>query len=391
MTTVGWTSAHPSLNWSKAVRFDIIDQGFVIRQSPVARGTDIAIGPRIAVLPGGEAVCSFMFSAKTATNDFAPALCRSTDGGQTWSDPQFVWPQFRSRWSIFVGSSRDIYSGDLSLFGTRTRIDVPGESNWSTATQGLKANELIWSTSTDDGRTWSEPTVIPMPIAGSAEAPGPMCVTRTGRWLACYSPYNTFDASVSVDRSQVVVLRSDDRGATWRHTSMLRFDRSDIGAAEAWVIELADGRLLGTCWRTPDDGSELPNAYALSTDGGETWTPTASTGTLGQTTGLAPLADGRALFLYNQRKHGAPGVKLAVVRPGEASFGIEHDDYLWRAETRTQSASSGDLNEWSDFSFGEPSIARLPDDSWLAVLWCIQPSGSGIRYVRLRLASHKSR
>ena len=367
------------------MRWESVDQGFVIQQSPVARGTDIAIGPRIVVLPSGEAICSFMFSAKTATNDFVPALCRSTDHGRTWSERQLVWPHLREKWSVFTGISCDPYSARLYLYGTRTPIDVPGESNWSTITQGLKANELIGSSSADNGRTWTEPTVIPMPIAGSAEAPGPLCVTRTGRWLACYSPYNTFDPSLAVDWSQVVVMFSDDAGSTWRHVSMLRFDRPDIGAAEAWVIELSDRRLLGTCWRTPDDGSELPNAYAMSSDGGTTWTPTNSTGTMGQTTALAPLTYGRALFLYNQRKHGDPGVRVAVVRPSESSFGLEHDDYLWRAETRTQSASSGGLSEWSDFSFGEPSIARLPDETWLAVLWCIQPSGSGIRYVRLRL------
>ncbi len=365
--------------------WEILQQGFVIKQSPVARGTDIAIGPRIVVLPDGEAVCSFMFSAKTATNDFVPALCRSSDGGRTWSQPQFVWPHLRSRWSLFTSISRDPYSGSLHLYGTQTPIDMPGESNWSNETQGLKANELIWSSSRDDGRTWTEPVVIPMPIAGAAEAPGPLCVTRSGRWVACYSPYNTFDPSLRVDRSQVVALWSDDLGTTWRHGGMLRFERPDIGAAEAWAIELADDRLLGTCWRIPDDGSELQNAYALSHDGGIRWTPTASTGTMGQTTALAPLPDGRALFLYNQRKHGEPGVRAALVRPNESSFCIEEDDYLWRAETRTQSASSGSLSEWSDFSFGEPSMAGLPDETWLAVLWCIQPSGSGIRCIRVRL------
>lgn len=366
------------------MQWHILDQGFVVQQAATARGTDIAIGPRIVVLPDGEAICSFMFSAKTATNDFIPALCRSSDGGKTWSKPQIVWPQLRSRWSLFVSISRDPYSGVLFLYGTQTVIDVPGESNWNSTTQGLKANHLIWSSSADDGRTWTEPGVIPMPIAGAAEAPGPLCVTRTGLWIACYSPYNTFDPVVKVDRSQVVAMFSDDRGQSWRHVSMLRFERPDIGAAEAWVIELADGRLLGTCWRIPNDGSECTNAYALSHDGGNTWTPTTSTETMGQSTALAPLSDGRALFLYNQRKHGEPGVKMAVVRPTDAFFGIEHDAHIWQAETRTQSASSGSLSEWSDFSFGEPSIAALSDDTWLAVLWCIQPSGSGIRYVKVR-------
>ncbi len=361
-----------------------LDQGFIHQTARTARGTDIAIGPRLAALPSGEVVCSFMFSAKTATNDFVPALCRSTDGGKTWTEPQVVWPDLKTAWSIFVGISRDIYSGKLYLYGTRCPIDEPGEPNWSTTTQGLKANELIWAVSEDDGRNWSVPHVIPMPIPGSAEAPGPLCVTKSGRWLACYSPYNTFDPKLFVERNQVVCVYSDDQGRTWQHNSMLRFENPRTNAAEAWLIELADGRLLGTGWVIPDDGTEQPNHFAVSEDAGESWSATQSTGTRGQTTALTALPDGGAIFLYNQRKHGDPGVRAAFVKPTNFDFGIQFDDYLWKAETRTQSASSGDLNEWSDFSFGEPSLVQLADGTFLAAIWCIQPSGSGIRYVKLR-------
>ena len=85
------------------------------------------------------------------------------------------------------------------------------------------------------------------------------------------------------------------------------------------------------------------------------------------------------------RKHGDPGVRGVVAKPTESSFGTELDDYIWKAETRTQSESSGGHDEWSDFSFGEPSIVRLSDGTFLAAIWCIQPSGSGIRYVKLKM------
>ena len=115
--------------------------------------------------------------------------------------------------------------------------------------------------------------------------------------------------------------------------------------------------------------------------------PTCSTGILGQSTALASLPDGRALFVYNQRQHGDPGVWLAVVRPTDTDFGIEHHQMVWHAETRTRSATSGDLAEWTDFSFGEPSVAVLPDGRLLVALWCLQPSGTGIRFVNLELPS----
>jgi hypothetical protein len=108
---------------------------------------------------------------------------------------------------------------------------------------------------------------------------------------------------------------------------------------------------------------------------------------MGQSTALAALPDGRALFIYNQRRHGEPGVWMAVVRPTEDDFGVESNEIIWRAQTRTQSGTSGEHSEWTDFSFGEPSVALLPDNTLLVVLWCVQPAGQGIRYVRLRSPS----
>src|SRR5581483_8958022 len=103
------------------------------------------------------------------------------------------------------------------------------------------------------------------------------------------------------------------------------------------------------------------NAYALSDDGGRTWTPTRSTGIRGQSTALAALPDGRALFVYNQRRHGEIGVWLALVQPTDTDFGIEANEIVWKAQTGTQSGSSGEHTEWEDFSFGEPSVTLLPD------------------------------
>jgi hypothetical protein len=189
-----------------------------------------------------------------------------------------------------------------------------------------------------------------------------------------------------VKRNHVVVMRTDDRGVTWRHTSMLSFAEPQSGGAEAWVIQLADGRLLGACWQTNlAGGDDFPNPFALSADEGETWSPTLSTGVQGQSTALAALPDGRALLVYNQRKRGERGVWLAIARPAEGDFGLETNQVVWRAEQPTQGGSGVDHADWQDFAFGEPSITRLPDGNWLLALWCLQPSARGICYLRLKL------
>ena len=108
------------------------------------------------------------------------------------------------------------------------------------------------------------------------------------------------------------MLSSSDQGRSWRSSAMMRFPDALATAAEAWVVELADGRLLGTCWNLNQrDGSDYPNAFCLSPDRGLSWSATHSTGIMGQTTALAAFPDGSVLFIYNQRKHGQLGVWLA--------------------------------------------------------------------------------
>lgn len=366
------------------MRFEVVDEGYVSERRP-NRMTPVASGPRCVVVNESEVVCSFNANSARGVNGFIPILARSQDGGKTWTEQGMVWPESQQKRAIYCSLSQGP-NRDLFLYGTITPIDSPGETDWCEATHGMKANQLFWARSVDQGLSWTLPTPIPMPILGAAEAPGPMCVTRTGRWLVCYAPSNTFDPNLKVDLNQIVALRSDDQGKTWRHNSMLRFADIHSGAGEAWVIELTDGRLLGTCWQINlSDGSDYPNPYAISLDCGSTWQPTRSTSILGQSTALAALPNGRALFVYNQRRHGELGVWLAVVRPTDSAFGIEHNEIVWRAETATQRGTSVDHFQWQDFAFGEPSAVVLPDGLILVTLWCIQPSGQGICYVRLRI------
>jgi hypothetical protein len=133
------------------------------------------------------------------------------------------------------------------------------------------------------------------------------------------------------------------------------------------------------------DGSDYPNPSSLSLDGGTTWQPTRSTGIRGQSTALAPLPDGRALFIYNQRKYGEVGVWLAIVKPTNSDFGVETNQIIWHAQTPTQQGSSAEHSQWQDFAFGEPSVTGLPDGTLLVTLWCIQRDGHGIRYVKLKM------
>ncbi|MCX5661860.1 MAG: sialidase family protein [Planctomycetota bacterium] len=378
-------------------RFTPIHDCF-IRRVPNDAPLPAASGPRLAVLNDGTILCSYMVQSKLGINDFVPMLARSVDGGATWAELGPVWPELQGRYSIFCNLSRSP-AGDLFLYGSRTIIGQPGESFWSEENQGILSNELFWSTSRDGGKTWSKQDAFGMPVrdatsgplAGSAEAPGPLCVTRSGRWVGPYSPYNTFDPRVQVDRGRVVVVLSEDRGDCWTHAAMLRFAEPLSGGAEAWCVELADGRLLGVAWHTNlakgDAGKvSYPNAYALSSDGGATWTPTRSTGTPGHTTALTAMPDGKALFCFVQRNPAsAAGIYLAIAAPTPEDFGLQTPQAVWQPATRAKDGKAVGLDDWTGFNFGEPSTALLPDGTVLLSAWFSDATHSGVLCRRLRM------
>ncbi len=361
-----------------------VDEGWLTRIDPgIAVGR--AGGARCAPGANGRVLCSFVTQSQMGSNDFVPHLIGSDDAGRTWRDARPIWPDLAGEFSILVSLSRSP-GGELLLFGSRCPIEAAGESFWSDQTQGLKANELVWSHSADAGRTWLPPRVIAMPLPGAAEAPGPMCAAGDGRWLCCYCPYPTFDPQLRVDRSKVIVLVSDDRGSTWQHAAMLSFGQPQSGGADARIIELADGRLLGAAWQYDlEDAAEYPIAYAI-TDDPLNWPATQATDIMGQAQSWALLADGRLLIAYTQRKGEDAGICLAQVQLQGDQLRTQRRDVIWRADSARQGDSAEVHSKWTDFAFGGPSLTVLDDAMLLVTYWVHQHDGRGVRYLRLRPA-----
>ena len=366
------------------MNYEILGTGLLHRCANIGPES-VAATSRPVVTRDGELLCSFHLQSGLGVNDFAPCLSRSKDGGKTWEFEGIIWPHLRGKYSINCSISK-APNGDLFLYGFRMPITKPGELFWCPETQGILPNQLIWSRSKDNGHTWSEPRAFEVPLPGAAETPGSLCVTSTGRWIAPYSPHHTFDPELEVDVRHTVLMISDDEGQNWRHQSMMRVREDHSCIAASWVAELGNGALLSTCCHlNRGKGSDFPNPYTLSFDNGDTWLETGSTGIMGQSEGLAAWGKSQALFVYNQRRCGTPGVWLAVAEPSAASFGVVLNQLVWSPKIVTQNGATAEFDNWTSYSFGEPAVTVLPDKTVLVVFWCIQPDERGIGYVRLRI------
>ncbi|MFD1671839.1 sialidase domain-containing protein [Agrilactobacillus yilanensis] len=121
----------------------------------------------------------------------------------------------------------------------------------------VPTNYIAYTTSDDNGTSWSEPTLLP-PVMGldhNAAYLGPgkgTVVSTTGRII--------FPAYTGAD---VVYIYSDDNGLTWAANSV----KLPSGwSAEAQIVEINSG-VLQSYMRT-NNGKV---AYMTSTDGGDTW------------------------------------------------------------------------------------------------------------------------
>ena len=192
---------------------------------------------------------------------------RSTDGGQTWSEP----------YTIALGTGVNHGFGDCVLAWSNDdngliAAFVGGVGLWN-STPSNPIRSYI-SRSYDNGQTWTEPEDITDFIFGdncivpehrtwraSFFGSGNGLRTSTGRIM--------FVAAIRETTAQSLnnhAVYSDDNGVTW-HVS----GRASTSGDEAKVVELVDGRILmsirhaGNRW------------YNISEDGGETWQPTTST------------------------------------------------------------------------------------------------------------------
>ena len=241
-----------------------------------------------------------------------------------------------------------------------------------------------WARSTDGGRTWSAPEVIPMPCDCALEISHGILALSSGRLQA---PAATLP---SQDRlgERVLAAISDDGGRTWP-AHAVEFEDPDkrLGYFEQKLTELAPGRAMAVCWTvTLGDVADRPDSFTISNDDGSTWGPARSTGLHGQTMTPVPLGDDRLLVLYN-RRYGEQGIVMALVTFTEEAWTVHHESIMYDANARRERPADleSGVQELDTFAFGFPTAIRLQDGTYLATYWCQENSAFGIRWTKLRV------
>jgi sialidase-1 len=197
------------------------------------------------------------------SSDIDLVLRRSEDGGKTWSRKQIVWDDGRN----VCGNPCPVIDRETGIIWLLMTWNDSSFSNKELheGKNGAERRVFVCSSS-DDGRTWSEPRDITESTKQNdwwwyATGPGVGIQLRQGP--------NKGRLVIPCDHTskqgfQSHVIYSDDHGKAWRIGGIVAG-----GSNECQVVELADGSLMLNM-RMQKNG-ENQRGIATSNDGGITW------------------------------------------------------------------------------------------------------------------------
>ncbi len=327
--------------------------------------------PSTVQLPNGDVLCSFSVGDGPAVSG-GTDIARSTDNGQTWT----------AEGTILPATSSPATSNSLKL-----SLSTDGATVYAYGARGYKdpdapkPRDRVICRSTDGGRTWSAPHVVPMPTDDMPGVSHGALALPSGRLLA---PAVLLPPGRLGERN--IVSISDDGGDSWNEYAVVFEDPGKKnGFLEIKLAQIPSGPVMATAWTSSlEGGPDLPNSFALSYDNGATWSGPTSTGIMGQTMSVVPLGGDRLLLVY-VRRYGEQGIVAALVTFTEEAWTL-HDEvviYDPGANRDAEDADSG-WDEWASFEFGFPTAIILNDGTHLATHWSKQNGKFGVSWTRLR-------
>ncbi|EMI18890.1 Exo-alpha-sialidase [Rhodopirellula maiorica SM1] len=195
---------------------------------------------------------------------------RSVDNGLSWSDVLVV----NEAGPLALNNPQPVVldSGRVLLMYQRSKL---GERN---AKPGFGTDAYFTFTqfSDDDGETWSDPVDVSRQVKRSdyvtsvASGPGIGIVLQRGKNRGrIVMPFN----QGPFGDWRVYAAFSDDDGVSWQIGDVAAGDGKGHGN-EVQMVELADGRVMLNA-RTQGAGGTKYRKTAISSDGGQSWTPLA--------------------------------------------------------------------------------------------------------------------
>jgi sialidase-1 len=341
--------------------------------------------PSVAAMPNGELLATYALGEAFEAVNLHTCVARSHNGGQTWQHEGRIYPCRTDRLTSDVGKMSLAPDGELvANLARHDRTEHADEGLTNPDTMGFVPTEMLITRSPDCGHMWAQPVVIQPPLVGpSFELCSPVTFLRDGRWLLPTSTWLDWNGSLP-NGNRMVAFVSSDRGASWpTYLDVMHSPDDNLIFWESKIVELSDGRLLAVAWCFDRKANaDRPNQYALSHDGGVTWSQPQSTGLQGQTLTPCLLPDDYVLCAY--RRTDQPGLWANLSHLEGDRWVNDGCQALWGHNTADGLTTRGGnmTHVFSTLKFGAPSMIRLADKLIYLVFWCYEENVSVIRWFR---------
>ena len=329
--------------------------------------------PNVCQLPDGTLLSAFVIGEAFESIDCASYICRSTDGGKTWSKPKKMFdPDQFGRCFTDACKLTLLPDGRVIALGYAYFRDDPELPVGNPETGGLLDDFVFYSISEDGGETWSKLETVDCAWGPHIEASAPLYVLRDGTWITPITGFPAWDGHMTGPMCGRALM-SKDQGKTWNDDSVCMVFDEPVTCYEMRMCELSSGALLCIGWNeNTATGQRLNNHYTVSYDGGKTWSEPITTGIQGQASSLCALDDDKLLAIHAVRRDtDRPGVYAYLVDFSDKTWKILDEALLWEpAVPMIKDTKMAEI--FSFVKFGQPIVIRLQDGGLLLSFWYAQ-------------------
>ena len=329
--------------------------------------------PNVCQLADGTLLAAFQIGEAFESIDCASHICRSTDGGKTWTAPKKMFANTLQGRPISEGCKlTTLPDGRVIAVGYGYYRDDPELPVGNPETGGLLDDFVFYSFSKDNGETWSALEIIECAWGPHVEASAPLYVLQDGSLITPITGFPCWDGSMAGPEAGRA-LRSADGGKTWNDDPIcMKFDER-VTCYEQRMCQLESGAILNIGWNENlTTGERLNNHYTVSYDNGETWSEPITTGIQGQASSMCALGGEKLLAIHSIRRDtDRPGIYGYVVDFSQKTWNIVDQALLW--EPATPMIKDSRMAEIFSFvKFGQPIAIKLQDGSLLLSFWYAQ-------------------